>query len=104
MTNKNVSGISVTGIDRLILDLYDYSEKCNMLCNEIREMISSTKNYYNTEDGNEFRKKYENYNLGTEKLNKNILSIVSDLNKVKSNYLKRDKKSADIFDTSVKGN
>lgn len=104
MSKSDVSGISLTGIDRLILDLYDYSEKCNKLSNEIRDMISATKDFYNTKDGDEFRKSYENFNIGTEKLNKNILTIVSDLNKVKSNFKKRDNNSAEIFNTSVKSN
>ena len=104
MSKEIVSGISATGIDRLILDLYDYSEKCNKLSNEIRDMVSSTKDFYNTIDGNEFRKSFENFSIGTEKLNKNILSIVSDLNKVKASYKKRDNNSAELFNVSVKVN
>ncbi len=96
---KLESGISETGIDRLILDLYDYSDKCNKLSNEIRDLIDSSKSFYITNDGDRFRKNFNKFYNGTEKLNKNILTIVSDLNNVKVNYKKRDSKSADFFET-----
>ena len=97
-----VSGISEVGIDRLIMDLYDYSEKCTKLSNRIRDLVENTRDYYKTKDGILFRKNFEKFYLGTEKLNKNILSVVSDLNNIKSNYRRRDVNSAEIIRTAAK--
>lgn len=82
----DTSGINESGIDKLILDIYDYSDKIKTILNSLEDLIDSTKSCYDSPDGNEFRAKFSLEKDSINNLISNILSYTEDLTLVKKDF------------------
>ncbi len=81
------TGISEQGIDRLMIDILNYCEKCNSIMNDISSIVDETRNYFTGYAGDKFRQNYSLISNEYSTLKNNILSYNSDLLSVKNQYI-----------------
>ena len=82
----NKIGVNVDGIDKLILDIYNYAEKINKTLNQITNVVEQTKSFYDCDIANDYRNKFNNFKTNFNIINKNIQSYAEDLIKLKNKY------------------
>lgn len=79
-------GVNIDGIDKLILDIYNYAEKINNTLTQISNVVEDTKNNYNSNNSIEFINKFKNLEDCFSVVNANIISYADDLIKLKNKY------------------
>lgn len=84
------TGINEEKLNKLILDIYDYSEKINNTLNSISDLVMKTKDYYNSKEAELYRKKYDDYKTNYVNIIKNINSYADDLLTLKRKYINFD--------------
>lgn len=84
-----LNGIEEKKIDRLVLDIVDYTEKINSTLNQIDDVMSTIKDYYVCENATMFEKKFTTLRDNFAIVQKNLLSYSTDLVKVKACYNQR---------------
>ena len=84
------TGINEEKLNKLILDIYDYSEKINNTLNHISEIVMKTKNCYNSKEAELYRKMYDDYKTNYVNIIKNINSYADDLLTLKRKYINFD--------------
>ena len=85
---NNVAGSSLRGINeqtinQLNLDIYDYVEKINNTLSQIEHLVDESRSYFISDDGEDFRRRFESLSVNFPIVCQNILSYVDDLNKAK---------------------
>lgn len=83
---QNESGINEEKLNKLILDIYNYSEKINKTLNQISEVVDKTKKIYSSKEADLYRSKYENFRVNYVNVIKNINRYAEDLILVKQKY------------------
>ncbi len=86
MHNRDVAGISVENLDKLMLDIINYAEKSRHITNDIEALVRESAEYFDTEEADLFRDRYERLLPEIDTINRNILIFKDDLLKLKSNY------------------
>ena len=95
--NNQLMGISEQNLKKLILEIYDYRDKMSKILNTAEKLIYDTKNYYQSKDGEELRKKFEIFSSNFAIFLKNIQSYGEDLEQTIYNYRQNTIKNVDIF-------
>lgn len=84
-------------LKKLILTIYEYRDKISKNLEDSKQLVDSTKDFYKSQDGEEYRKKfeifYDNYLVFLE----NIKSYGLDLEYILTSYMNMDKKNVDTF-------
>lgn len=84
---QNVVGVNEQVIDKLILDIYDYADRANIILNSIEDIIDNVPSYYVDSCSNNFRYNYEQLRQNFPIVVNNIKSYASDLVKVKNSFI-----------------
>ena len=105
-------GIKEEELKKLILELYDYRDKASEILNTAMDLAEASNEYYDSEDGEEFRNKFHTLSANfdviismiksySEKL-ESILSEYKANTQLNAEYLKTqsDKHGAEVNDTS----
>lgn len=82
----NTIGVNLDTVDKLILDIYNYAERASKTLEQISSVVESTKTFYLSEDANNFRAKFSNFETNFKTVNKNLISYAEDLTKLKNKY------------------
>lgn len=82
----NEVGINLDSIDKLILDIYNYAERVNKTLNQISDVVDQTKTFYNCEDADNYRNKFNSFRTNFKIVNQNLISYAEDLIKLKNRY------------------
>lgn len=83
---NDVVGVNEKGIDNLILEIYDYVEKIKGQLNQFEDLVDSTKNFYQSESGENFRNRFVELKDNFQVVNDNILSYSVELSRVKEKH------------------
>ena len=83
---EDLISINEGALDKLILDLYDYSEKINSILNQISDLVNYSSTYFKGQQSVDIIKKYNNLQVSLENLKYNISDYSADLVKVKSRF------------------
>lgn len=83
---EDLISINEEGIDRLVLDLFDHSERINNILNQINDLILDSKNYFKCQANDELQKTYSDMKLSINNFKANIATYSNDLIKVKSKF------------------
>lgn len=102
MTENRINGVSKEGLDKLVKEFYDFADRNNKIFNKINSIVEDSVNYFDTEEGDIFRKRFENIATESKTINKNILSYSSDFAAVKNNYIARATEGSDFLDEESK--
>ncbi len=84
MDKTDVFGINENKLDILITDINDAVTRINNKFDLIENLVSETESYFNCESGTIFRNKFNIIKGNFAIVDKNIISISSDLVKAKS--------------------
>lgn len=95
--NQNIVGINSENLKKMILYIYECRDKISKILEDSRMIVESTKVYYNTDDGEEFRTKFQKFSSTFPTFLLNIKSYGEDLEKVLQLYKQNDMKSIDLF-------
>lgn len=82
----NEVGINLDSIDKLILDIYNYAERANKTLNQIADVVDQTKTFYNCDEADNYRNKFNSFRTNFKVVNKNLVSYAEDLIKIKNRY------------------
>ena len=92
---NNMAAINESEINKLIVEIIDYSSKIKTILNRVNDLVSETKSYYNCSSGSLLRSKYALFNDNYRIIVKNISSYSKDLNSLKRKF------SSSLEDLSV---
>lgn len=102
------TGINENKVNQLMLDIYEYEEKINLLLEKISNLMESTTNIYSGFTSDDLRKKYNDFSVNYTNIKNNIHDYSEDLFKIKNNYLERDQQNTNhilkplIIDETIK--
>ncbi len=85
-TNENWNGINTEGVEKIMVDILDYTERANKILNNISVIVADTSTCFDCESGANFRNQFELIKSGFTTFNKNFLSYNTDLMRVVQNY------------------
>ena len=85
MSNE-IIGIKEEKLKKLILEIYDYRDKISKILETADILVNETKNYYKSEDGELYRKKFAIFANNFDIMLKNIKSYADDLERVISDF------------------
>ncbi len=94
----NVVGINEQKIDKLINEIYFYSNRIKMVLDQADSIVENTNSFYDCESAKMFRSAFEKYKRNFNIINKNILSYSDDLSSVKNFY----RNKAQMFSVNLK--
>lgn len=83
---EDLISINEDGLDKLALNIYDYSEKINNIFNQIDDLMVQSKDYFDCQLNNDIRIKYQNIKDSIKNVKSNISSYSTDLIKVKNAF------------------
>ena len=86
---ENVNGINEEKLDKLIIDISNYADSINNTLNSIDELVSGIQKEFECTNSKKFRDHFLELRNNFKTVNKNILSYVTDLAKVKISYKDR---------------
>lgn len=92
-----IVGIDKDKLKTLILKIYNYNDKINRILNDAQLLVNDTNQYYKSEDGEYYRKKFNEFLLNKKILLENIKSYGDDLVEVINNFDKIQVNTIDIF-------
>ena len=81
---EDLISINEEGLDKLALNIYDYSERINNIFNQIDDLMVQSKEYFDCQVNNDIYIKYQNIKDSIKNVKLNISSYSSDLIKVKN--------------------
>ena len=76
--------INEEGLDKLALNIYDYSERINNIFNQIDDLMIQSKEYFDCQLNNDIYLKYQGIRESIKNIKLNISSYSTDLIKVKT--------------------
>lgn len=83
---ENFSGINEEGIDKLVIDIYNSAESVHKIFDNISNLIEQTSDYYQTDNGDELRKKFNNFKINFDIINDKLLKYADGLASIKMKY------------------
>lgn len=83
---ENFSGINEEGLDKIILDIYNSTESIHKIFDNISDSIEQTSEYFQTNVGEEFRIKFDNYKINFNLIHEKLLKYAENLANVKMKY------------------
>lgn len=83
---EDLISINEEGIDKLFLDICDYSERINNILNQIDDLINYSANYFKSDSYNAVLNKYLELKISINNVKHNILSYSNDLITVKNKF------------------
>jgi len=83
---EDLISINEEAIDKLVLNLYDYSERINNILNQINDLMNYSSTYFKGQQSNEIIKKYNDLQTSIVNVKQNISSYPADLIKVKNRF------------------
>ena len=86
---EDLISVNEEAIDKLVLDLYDYSERINNVLNQINDLVNYSSTYFKGQISNDIVGKYNSLKISLENFKRNIYSYSSDLVKVKNQFRNR---------------
>ena len=92
-----IVGIDKDKLKALILKIYNYNDKINCILNDAQLLVNDTNQYYKSEDGDYYRKRFNELLLNKKIVLENIKSYGDDLVKVINSFDKTKVKTVDIF-------
>ena len=99
---NNTIGINYLKIDKLILDIYDYSEKIQKTLDQISNIVDKTKDFYLCYEADCYRNKFSDFRQNFPVINKNIISYAEDLIRLKTNYQRTAGDILSSMNTAIK--
>lgn len=96
-----VNGINEEKIDKLVIDLYSYSDRVKEILSEVELTMSKIKEIYVSEYAKELESLMPLYKQKFNIINQNILSYSDDFIHVKELYKKREQNMADIMKKAI---
>lgn len=81
-----ISGINEEGLDKLILDIYNYAESMHKVFNNIENIIDDTNNFYQDETGINMRVKFSDFKKNLDIAYDKLIKNASYLANVKMYY------------------
>lgn len=84
---NNVAAINEAEINKLMVEIVDYSSKIKSILNKVNDLVSETKSYYNCSSGSLLRQRYALFNDNYKTVIKNINSYSKDLAALKRKYV-----------------
>lgn len=95
--NEDVIAINEKKLDDLVLNIYDLSDQLAIIFEKIEEKVSLTSDFYQSLDGDDYRKKFSQYIEKFDTIVRNMRLYGDDLLRVKFQYQKNIVKNVDIF-------
>lgn len=95
--NNDVVGVNEKKLDDLVLNIYSLSDQLAKIFEKIEENVSSTNNFYQSSDGDAYRKKFYQYIGNFDTVVSNMRLYGDDLLRVKFHYKQNIAKNVDIF-------
>lgn len=89
--------ISDANLKKLILEIYEYRDRISKVLDDAALLVESIKDSYKTEDGDNFRAKFQKFYSTFPVFVNNIQSYGTDLEFVLSKFKTLDAKNVDIF-------
>lgn len=86
MSRHQSVAINESEINKLMLEILDCSNNINAIFNNINELISETKFYYDCSSADLLRNKYIEFNQNYKIITQSILSYKNDLANLKKKY------------------
>lgn len=83
---EDLISINEEAIDKLVLEIYDYSERINNILNQISDLVNYSSTYFKGQISNDIIGKYNNLKLSLDNVKNNIASYSSDLVMVKNKF------------------
>lgn len=94
---ENLVAINSESLKKLIIEIYSYRDKMSKILEDAELIAQLSKEYYNSNDGEEFRNKFQKFSSTFPIFLSNIRNYGQDLEFVLQNYKNNDVKSIDIF-------
>ena len=94
---NNIIGIKEDELKKLILEIYDCRDKISKILETAELLVDDTKNYYKSDDGDLFRKKFALFVNNFDILLKNIKSYGDDLETIIYAFKLNNKNSVDFL-------
>lgn len=83
---ENMAAINEAEINKLIVEIVDYSSKIKTILNKVNDLVLETKSYYTCSSGSLLRSKYALFNDNYSIVVRNISSYSKDLNALKRKF------------------
>ena len=84
---QNVVGINEQAIDNLILDIYDYADRINVILNSLEDTFDKYADCFMDASSSNFKYKLDQLKSNFPIVNNNIKSYADDLIKVKNSFV-----------------
>ena len=81
-----ISGINEEGLDKLILDIYNYAESMHKVFNNIENTIDDTNNFYQDETGINMRVKFNEFKKNLDIAYDRLIKNATYLSNIKMYY------------------
>ena len=95
--NNDVFAINEKKLDDLVLNIYNLSDQLAKIFEKMEENVFSTNNFYQSSDGDDYRKKFSQYITKFDTVVSNMRLYGDDLLRVKFQYKQNVVKNVDIF-------
>ena len=97
-SKSDLISINDEKLKTLILEIYEYRDKISKILEDAELLAESTKTFYDSEDGEKFRTKFNKFSVNFSTFLANIRSYGEDLEVILSRYKDVSAKNVDIFE------
>lgn len=94
---ENEIAIREEKLKKLILEIYDLRDKASKIFNDLEITVSSSANYFNSDDGEKYREKFKLLSQNFPTILSDIESYGQDLEKVILKFSAITSKNVDLF-------
>ena len=84
--SNNFEGTNEEGLDKLIIDLYNNLETMKKTFDDINEIVGENNDWFNSDCGNEFFKKFSNMNEAFFAAQNKVEKYIDELSNVKLRF------------------
>lgn len=98
--SEQVSGISESGLDKIVLEVIESADRINKILNQLQLLVDETNSYFLSNSGSIFRKKMAEQASYYQTMSQNILSYASDFVNLKTLYRNRTTELIDVLQSS----
>lgn len=96
-SKSDLIAINEEKLKALILEIYEYRDKVSKILDDAEILADSTKLFYDSEDGEKFRQRFNKFSTNFSTFIKNIQSYGEDLNVMLTKHKQMQNKVVDIF-------
>lgn len=94
---QTVVGVNEKGIHALLLEIDDYLEKIQMICNNLEDLANEVPHFLHTEGNISMQNHFDFFKESFRVMRDNFLSYKNDLQEVVNQYKKVSSQTAEMF-------